>query len=120
MPYAKLRGLAKYGIIPDVEAAELPPEAFSAGVNVRFDNGRIERAPVFRNMGALTNANPRHVTVQNSAGVDSIYVAYKNGRVFRWTTSAESDFSIAAYVDADSDSVWTSPDLASVLYFNRE
>jgi hypothetical protein len=120
MPYAKLRNLAKYGIIPDIEPTDLPPEAFSAGVNVRFDNGRIERAPVFRNISALTNANPRHVTSQTAAGTDNIYVAYKNGRVFKWTTSAESDQSIAGYVDADSDSVWTTPDLASVLYFNRE
>src|SRR3546814_12103629 len=50
MPNATLpvRGLGSVGIIADINPYDLPPAALSAGVNVRFENGKITRGPVVR------------------------------------------------------------------------
>src|SRR3546814_14111345 len=50
MPNATLpvRGLGSVGIIADINPYDLPPAALSAGVNVRFETGKITRGPVVR------------------------------------------------------------------------
>lgn len=121
MPVLKIRQLGKYGIVSDVDPYDLPPEAFSAGVNARFRNGRITRAPVFRTARALSTSNPRYLFSHNpSTGTDDIYVGYQSGRVFHTTHGAEADLSITGYVDSTSDGVWTDTTLADILYVNRE
>src|SRR3546814_19231020 len=50
MPNATLpvRELGSFGIIADINPYDRPPAALSAGVNVRFENGKITRGPVVR------------------------------------------------------------------------
>lgn len=45
MPNFPVRNLGGAGVISDIHPYDLPPNAFSAGVNVRFENGKISRAP---------------------------------------------------------------------------
>lgn len=121
MPIVKIRQLAKYGIVSDVDPYDLPPEAFSAGVNARFRNGRVTRAPVFRSARVLSTSAPRYAFAYNpSSGTDSLYVGYQSGRVFQTSHSAETDVSISGYTDSTSEGVWTDTALAGVLYVNRE
>jgi hypothetical protein len=117
----KLRNLAKYGIIYDVDPFDLPPEAFSAGKNVRFRNGRVTRGPVFRSARALSTSAPRYVFANNpTTGQDDLYVCYQNGRVFSTSHAGELDVSISGYTNASSEGVWTDAALADVVYINRE
>ncbi len=120
MTIAKVRGLSKYGVVSDVDAYDLPPEAFSFAVNARFHNGHATHSPVFRTAAPLANVNPRTLAQwTSSAGVESLYVGYKSGRINKWTPTAETNFSIAGYADSDSTSLFTSCVLADVLYVNR-
>lgn len=121
MPPYKIRQLGKYGIVSDVDPYDLPPEAFSAGVNARFRNGRITRGPVFRSARALGTSNPRYVFARSpSTGSDSIFVGYQSGRVFLTSHTVETDVSPAGFVDTVADGVWSDTQLADVLYVNRE
>lgn len=60
MSILHLRDLGAYGIIADVDPYNIPINAFSSGLNIRFDDGSVERAPVFRHIdytGTLTDAS---------------------------------------------------------------
>lgn len=43
-----VRNLGGAGIVSDIHPYDLPPNALSAGVNIRFENGKITRGPVMR------------------------------------------------------------------------
>lgn len=45
-----LRNLGQVGVITDVNPYDLPPNAFSSASNVVFDDGKVQRAPVFKQM----------------------------------------------------------------------
>lgn len=50
MPTVPLRNLGGVGVITDANPYDLPINAFSDGNNVIFDEGRISRAPVFKQL----------------------------------------------------------------------
>lgn len=52
MPTLPVRTLGAVGVITDVSPYDLPLNAFSYGVNVIFDEGRVQRAPVFKTLYA--------------------------------------------------------------------
>jgi hypothetical protein len=116
-----IRDLAKFGVIADRDPYDLPPEAFSAGVNVRFRNGRVIGAPVFRNVYTLGTADPRYVfSATQSDSSALVFLAYENGRVFKYSAGAETDYSIASYSSSVTDGIpWSDTELANVLYVNR-
>jgi hypothetical protein len=114
-----LRNLAKYGVIADGDAFNIPIEAFSAAVNVRFRNGKVTGGPVFRNVLALGTADPRFAFASNpTTGLDLLFVGYKAGTV-SLITSSEADYSVSGYVPSSVEAYWTSTNLASVTYVNR-
>ena len=43
-----LRDLGAVGVITDANPYTLPPNAFSKGTNVVFDDNRVQRAPLFK------------------------------------------------------------------------
>jgi hypothetical protein len=63
MSLPKLRELDKYGVITDVDPFDLPLGAWSMGINVRFEDGRVNSAPVWRDVGSpLANDFPASAT----------------------------------------------------------
>lgn len=48
MPNLPVRNMGGAGIVSDIHPYDLPPNALSAGVNIRFENGKIARGPVMR------------------------------------------------------------------------
>jgi hypothetical protein len=122
MPNAHLRDIASLGVITDVDPYDLPTTAWSLGINVRFKDKKVSRAPVFRNATAsLSFTDPRFLAVNTPAtGFDAVLIGYKNGRVTETSSGAENDRSIAGYVNADSDSPYTSCFVGSVRYVNRD
>src|SRR4029077_14988114 len=99
MPLPKLRDLDKYGVITDADPFDLPLGAWSMALNVRFEDGRINSATVWRAVGAsLTNTSPRFCYVANKAyNATSIFVGSKDGTVITWTSSAEIPVTTAGY-----------------------
>jgi hypothetical protein len=115
-----LRNLAKYGVISDGDAYSIPSEAFTAGVNVRFRNGKVSSGPVFRNVLPLGTTDPRFTCASNpTQGLDLLFVGYKNGTVSLISNGAESAYSISGYTPASLEATWSSTTLAGVTYINR-
>lgn len=114
-----VRELAKFGIVTDVDPYDLPKEAWSFGVNVRFRNGKVSRAPVFRGVAEIS-ANPRFLfTSSANSGLDSVFIAYKTGEVKRYSGGVQTDYSITSYTPSSAEATWTSTALAGVIYVNR-
>ena len=121
MPIAPIRDLSKYGVIADIDAYNIPAQAWSFAVNARFRNGSVLRAPVFRTVTAsLGNAHPRFVT-SNSAttGFDSVIIGYRDGSVSSFKSGTETALSVTDYVPNVSDTAFTATRLGDVLYVNR-
>jgi hypothetical protein len=115
-----VRGLSKYGVLTDPDPYDLPTEAFSFGVNVRFRAGRVTRGPVFRNAHALSTGSPRFVCAANpTTGLDLVFLGYLNGRVFNYANGTETDYSPVGYVNSNAEAQWTSCHLADIVYLNR-
>ncbi len=129
MPIIPVRGIAKLGVVTDMDPYNLPVGAWSMGVNVRFRNGDITRAPVFRSVDpALSYGSPRFLSANSpSSGFDAIIVGYQNGRVTSITSGVETDLSITAgglgtagvYLNANAETSFTSCHLGDVFYVNR-
>lgn len=122
MPLIKLRELGKYGVNADIDPYDLPPQAFSRAVNARFVDGRAQRGPVMRTVSALAGSSPRFLAANTPVlGTNDLYVAYKNGTVYKWTASGETAASISAYTPNVVDtSSFCATHLARVLYLNRD
>ena len=58
MPTVPVRNLGAAGIVSDIHPYDLPSNVFSAGVNVRFENGTVSRGPVSRSVFDLTAYDP--------------------------------------------------------------
>lgn len=119
MAIIPVRELAKFGIVTDVDPYDLPKEAWSYGINVRFRNGKVSRAPVFRGVAEI-GADPRFLFASSAvSGLDNIFIAYKLGTVKRFSGGVETDYSITGYVPSSVEDTWTSTSLGGVLYVNR-
>jgi hypothetical protein len=115
-----LRNLAKYGVIADGDAYNIPSEAFSAATNVRFRNGKITGGPVFRNVLQLGTIDPRFTFASNPAqGLDLLFTGYKNGKVSKISGTTETDYSISGYSTSSVEATWSNTTLAGVTYVNR-
>jgi hypothetical protein len=120
MAIEHLRNLAKYGVISDIDPYDLAPEAFSAGVNVRFRNGKITGAPVFRNVMHLADTNPRFAFAANPAqGLDYLFVGYQDGKVSLVSGAAEFPYTPTSYTSSAVEATWSATSLADVTYVNR-
>jgi hypothetical protein len=117
----KLRGLDKFGVVTDVDGFDLPPQAWSYALNVRFKDGRVQSAPVWRGVAALEKSSPRYTFTANLADRgSSTYVGYLDGTVNEWTPSNETAVSPTGYSTSEAESTWSSCTLAEVTYVNRE
>jgi hypothetical protein len=121
MPVVPVRGIAKGGVITDMDPYSLPMGSWSMGVNVRFRNGDITRAPVFRTVDpALAHTSPRFLSANSPSGsYDVCIVGYFSGQVGSILSGVETDISIAGYTPSSVEAIYTSCHLGDVFYVNR-
>jgi hypothetical protein len=124
-PMAKLpqiRDVGTLGVITDIRPASLPLHAFSRGKNVRFDEGKVSRAPVFRKLKDSLGFNPRFtygIPGEYGGGFASIIMvsdtyqlkSYQNGTV----TSVQGSLSLTS----SNNNTVTGTNLADITYLNR-
>ena len=121
MSLPKLRNLDKYGVITDVDPFDLPLGAWSMALNVRFEDGRINSAPVWRQVGNPLSKTPRFCYVANKVdNTTSVYVGSLDGSVIDWTPTSERTASPPGFTPSESEAQWSAATLAGVVYLNRE
>ena len=119
MALPKIRDLAKYGVVTDVDPFDLPLGAWSMAVNIRFEDGRVQSSPVWRNIKTLSEDDPRFV-YSTTRAASKTYVGYLDGTIKDWSPAVESDVSLSGYTPSSVEATWTSCLLAEVAYINRE
>ena len=76
MAILPIRDLGSAGTVTDVSPYNLPLNAFSRSVNIRFDEGKARRSPIFRTMLPNLTFTPRFCFgIVPSTGFDTVVVA---------------------------------------------
>jgi hypothetical protein len=122
MPTIPIRSLGKIGVITDVNAVDLPPEAVSDARNVRFANGNITNSHVWREaIASPSGGTPVFLfSGERTNSADVLGYVTKDGRVYHVTNGTADDVSIAAYTPADSNAQRSFCALQGVYYVNQE
>ena len=90
MAIIPIRNLGDAGVVTDVSPYNLPLDAYSKAVNVRFDEGKVRRAPIFRTVLSSLGFSPRFTFgIVPSSGFDTALVVsndyvineYANGAI---------------------------------------
>ena len=122
MKLPQIRDVGDIGVVTDIRPASLPLNGFSRAKNVRFDDGRVSRSPVFRKIKDSLGFNPRFTYgIQGvyGGGFASIvmvsdtyqFKTYQNGSV----SSAQGSLSTTSA----SNTPMTGTNLADIAYINR-
>lgn len=141
-----LRDLGQIGLITDANPYSLPPNALSKAVNVVFDENRIQRAPVFkqlfpaiRSLLAYSDTAATYTTVTGtydaatgSAATSSRYVGYYADPVFGETVFlCDRDGIVRTYPNGNlafatpggslitNDEPWTHAQVAGLSFLAR-
>lgn len=127
MPTVPVRDLGSAGIVTDVAPFNLPPNAFSSGVNVRFSNGTVRKGPVPRLVFDLKAHDasflPRHLfsVPASVSGADSLVTVSENySKVYQLVGTTVTDITADAMTPSvDPTAPITHGFLGSVVYLNR-
>jgi hypothetical protein len=125
LPNTPVRNLGGAGVISDINDYDLPPNAISAAVNVRFENGKITRAPVFRNVFDLSDTfNPGYVLSipPISSGVESIIAVSRTyDTILSITGATVQDVTpLTTLSTGDTLEPFSHTFLGNVAYLNRK
>lgn len=122
-----VRSLGEVGIITDVNAHDLVPNAFSNGSNVLFRDNTVVRAPVFKDLFDQTAQVAQEdgpVTAFNYNDPDSgaIYgVAYDDNTVVEYDNGVSSSVTPSGAVTSGSSSTpWTHTEIAGLSILCRK
>lgn len=117
-----LRSIGKIGVITDVNPFDLPPEALSDARNVRFSEGRITNAHVWREVIASPDGGtPVFVFAgERTNAFDILGYVTRDGKVFHVSNGTPNEVTESSYTPADSDVVRTFCTLQGVYYSNQE
>ena len=122
MPTIPFRELGKIGVITDVNDVDLPIGAVSDARNVRFANGRITNAHVWREALASPSAGTPVFTfsVENVNDYDILGYVTSDGKAVHIYNGTEDEVTPALYTPAASVAVRTFCSLQGMYYLNQE
>ena len=119
MPIIPIRNLGQTGVVTDNSAYNIPLTGFSAGFNVRFDEGRVSRAPIFRTIKDSLGFTPRFAHgIVPATGFDTVVMASDAWVIKEYASGTVSD--VSGSITGSSDPrPYTGTSLADVTYINR-
>lgn len=122
MPTIPIRTLGKIGVITDLNAFDLPPEAVTDARNVRFSNGRISNAQVWREaIASPTGGTPVFLFKgERTNNFDILGYSNSTGSAYHVSNAVITDVSPTGYVPAASAAQRTFNSLQGVYYLNQE
>ena len=143
-----VRTLGAIGVIADTTPYDLPLNAFSKAINVLFDEGRVQRSPVFKSLysafrssksfeefpdapdesptatfentlGGLTSAQ-RFIGSYSTSVAESVLVCDKDGGVREYLNGELKIVSPFSETPVDNDAPWTHAQAAGVSVLARK
>lgn len=119
MAIIPIRNLGDAGVVTDVSPYNLPLSAYSKAVNVRFDEGKVRRSPIFRTVLASLGYNPRFAFgIVPSTGFDTALVISNDYVIKEYSNGTLTDRS-GSISASDDPRPFTGTTLADVTYINR-
>jgi hypothetical protein len=121
MPVVPTRELGAVGIIKDNSPTVIPQNAFSDGINVRFTEKKVSRAPLFRTyFSTLTGTVPVYCYgLYNQGGYDSVIYANNDGRLWQIANGVETNVTEGGHVNNVDPRPFTGCTLSNCFYVNR-
>jgi len=120
MAILPVRDLGSVGVVADVSPYNLPINAFSHAVNVRFDEGKVRRSPIFRKVADSLGFTPRYALgITPPTGYDKVIMASDDFAIKEYASGTVADRSGSITGSADPRA-FTGTVLADVIYLNRE
>ena len=120
MSIIPVRELGRVGVVTDIPGYNLPLNAYTKAINVRFDEGSVSRAPVFRNVKSSLGFTPRFaVGITPAAGFDQLIMVADDWAIKEYSSGTVSDRSGSISGSTDPRP-FTGTVLADILYLNRE
>lgn len=127
MANISVRNLGGLGVIADIHSYDLPLNAVSAAVNVRFENGTIRRAPVMRRVFEFTSYpafTPGYLfsIPPLTSGVEALVtVANDYSKIYSVIGATVTDISAPSGITAgDTLEPYSHTFLGGVAYINRK
>ena len=119
MSIIPLRDLGAVGVITDTSPYNIPLNGFSKAYNVRFDEGRVRRAPVFRKIKDSLGFSPRFVYgVVPASGFDTVVIVSDDYVIKEYANNTITD--VSGSITGSSDPrPFTGTSLAEITYINR-
>jgi len=118
----QIRDVGAIGVITDIRPASLPLNAFSRAKNVRFDEGKVSRAPVFRKVKDSLGFNPRFtygIPGTYGGGFASIVMVSDTYQFKAYQNGAVSSLQGSLATTSASANPVTGTNLADITYINR-
>ncbi|MGE8142290.1 hypothetical protein ACQKOE_09970 [Novosphingobium sp. NPDC080210] len=126
MPNLPVRNLGGGGIITDIHPYDLPNNTFSAGVNVRFENGTVMRGPVPQDVtkfaGEHVDFSPAHLFYipSVSSGSESLVaVANDYSKILSVVGNTITDVTPIGISTGDTGDPFSHDFLGNITYLNR-
>ena len=123
MPILNIREMGSIGVVSDIAPWDLPPAAFSEGINFRLVSGKVQTAGGIEAISSLAGMDVGHITqstdlLGNSTwlvcGEDAILL-FDGNKFVPLTGSSARQIKNRTVVDA---SKWTSANIGNVTFFN--
>jgi len=114
-----IRNLGSSGVITDINAYNLPITGFTTGINVRFDEGKVTRAPMFRTVKDQLGYKPRAAFgIVPTSGFDTVVTVSDSWVIQEYISGVmvNQSGSITGSLDPRP---YTIGQLADVVYINR-
>ena len=119
MPTLPIRNLGSTGVLTDPNPYNIPITGFTAANNIRFDEGKVRRAPVFRTVKDSLGFDPRAAFgIVPDTGFDTVLLVADDYEIQEYANNTLTDRS--GSISASSDPrPFTISTLADVVYINR-
>jgi hypothetical protein len=116
MTILHLRDLSAYGVISDVDPFNIPTNAFSYALNVRFDDGSVSRGVVYRNIDSTGgSATPLILT----DGTTKLGNATGGGNLASAFDGTTSQAAAASASKTSSTSIWVGHTLTTAKAIHK-
>jgi hypothetical protein len=117
-----VRDVGGVGVVADIRPASLPINAFTRAKNVRFDEGKVGRSPVFRAIKESLGFNPRFtygIPADTSGGFAVIVIVSDTFSINQYANGSLSSLQGSIGTTAANPSSITGTSLADMAYINR-
>ncbi len=120
MPIVPFRQLGQLGILADPNPYEIPPNAWSSGLNVRFAAGRAMRAPAWKLVQDDLPFTPIFGTPYRPASqTDAVMMADTSGQIWQYVNGTVTNVSPSPFAPQSVAPTYTACYLGEVLYMNN-